>query len=501
MKPPKESSTPSPSVVIIGCGFGGIALAIALKKAGIEDFRILERAADIGGVWRDNSYPGAACDVVSRLYSFSFEQSYPWSSAFAPRDEIYDYVQGIADKYDVRRHVTFNTEVTSATFDERIGRWTVNTKSGETLVTPVLVSAVGLFNQPNMPAIAGRDEFKGVHFHSARWNHDYPLAGKTVAVIGTGASAVQFIPKIAAVVDKLYVYQRSAQYVFPKTLFPGTSEWDAWLGRRRWLRWLARLKIYLMFERFIYRRRRFPDARLKGEEGFRKLLEAKVKDPVLRAKLTPDYPMGCKRQLVSDEWYKALTRPNVEVVDTPIEALVPDGVRTTDGTVRPADAVVYGTGFTPTDYLTPMRVTGQGGRELNQAWRDGAEAYLGIAVSGFPNFFMLYGPNTNAVASIIFMLECQARYIVDAIRTLRRKGARTLTVRENAQNRFIEEMTRRLAKTVPAMAICHTYFKTESGRITTQWPGYATEYRWRTRAVQLGDYDLAYDAPAAQAAE
>jgi cation diffusion facilitator CzcD-associated flavoprotein CzcO len=477
-------------ILIIGCGFGGIALAIALKRAGLRAFTILERASEVGGVWRDNSYPGAACDVVSRLYSLSYEQDYAWSAAFAPREEIFDYIKRCVERYGIRDHVRFGQEVATAAFDEQTGSWTVTTVGGARFVTPVLVSAVGLFNNPSIPDIAGRDQFKGEQFHSARWNHALSLAGKTVAVIGTGASAVQFVPRIAREVGRLQLFQRSPQYVMPKSIFPGTASLDQWLGRHPRLRGLARLKIFFMFERFIWRRQWQPNLRLKAEAAFHGLLEAKVADPVLRAKLTPNYPMGCKRQLVSDEWYDTLVRPNVEVVDTAIERIESDGMRTRDGTLRRVDAIIFGTGFTRTAFLTPMRITGLKGRDLNTAWRNGAEAYLGLTVTGFPNFFMMYGPNTNAIASIIYMLECQARYIVSAIGALRRRGARFMDVRADAQKRFNDAAQVRLARTVPARPDCQTYFKDANGRITTQWPGYALEYRVRTRAVRSADYEF-----------
>ncbi|HEY7973079.1 MAG TPA: NAD(P)/FAD-dependent oxidoreductase [Xanthobacteraceae bacterium] len=489
-KAAQSTAAISTPVLIIGCGFGGIALAIALEQAGLTSFIILERASDVGGVWRDNSYPGAACDVVSRLYSFSYDQDYPWSTAFAPRDEIFTYIKRCVERHRIREHVRFEREVASAAFDAQAGTWTVTTVGGDRFVTPVLVSAVGLFNNPSIPDIAGRDQFKGTQFHSARWDHASTFAGKPVAVIGNGASAVQFIPKIAREVAQLHLFQRSPQYVMPKSIFPGTGAWDHWLQKHPRLRGVARLKIFLMFERFIWRRRWRPHLRLNAEAAFRKLLETKIKDPVLRQKLTPNYPMGCKRQLVSDEWYDALVRPNVEVVDTAIERIEPDGIRTRDGNVRRVDAIIYGTGFTPTAFLTPMRITGLGGRDLNEAWRDGAEAYLGLTVTGFPNFFMMYGPNTNAVASIIYMLECQARYIVSAVRTLSRRGARFMNVHADTQRRFNEEAQARLATTIPARPDCFTYFKQPNGRITTQWPGYALEYRIRTHAVRSGDYEF-----------
>jgi cation diffusion facilitator CzcD-associated flavoprotein CzcO len=482
-------------IVIIGAGFGGIAMAMALRRAGDHKFVILERAADVGGVWRDNAYPGAACDVVSRIYSFSRDQDYEWSTAFAPQPEILDYIHRVVDRHGVRTHIRFNSEVAAARFDEEAAIWHIETASGARIETPVLISAVGLFNRIKIPAFPGRDSFRGVQFHSARWRHDFALAGKTVAVIGNGASAVQFVPKIAPLVKQLYLFQRTPQYVLPKSIFPGTGEWDAWLQRRRWLRRLARLKIFLAFEKFVWRRKWRPRARLKGEAGFRAMLAAKIADPALRAKLTPNYPIGCKRQLVSNEWFDTLIRANVAVIDTPIAALDETGLRTKDGVGRAVDAIIYGTGFTPTDYLQPMRITGLGGRDLNAAWREGAEAYLGITVTGFPNFFMLYGPNTNAITSIIYMLECQARYIAKCVGALRARRAAYMNVRAGSQARFITEVQRRTRDTVQAMTICVTYFKNEFGRITTNWPGYAFEYRWRTRAVRRRDYDFVGRTP------
>jgi cation diffusion facilitator CzcD-associated flavoprotein CzcO len=482
-------------IVIIGAGFGGIAMAMALRRAGERDFVILERTADVGGVWRDNAYPGAACDVVSRMYSFSFDQDYAWSTAFAPQPEIFAYIRGVVERHDLRRFIRFNTEVANARFDEAAGRWRLETAMGAAIETPVLISAVGLFNRIKIPDFPGRDRFEGVQFHSATWRHDIDLAGKTVAVVGNGASAVQFIPKIAPLVKQLYLFQRTPQYVLPKRIFPGTSDWDARMQRVPWLRGVTRLKIFLGYERFVFRRKWRPKARMRGEAGYRAMVAAKVADPALRAKLIPNYPIGCKRQLASDEWLDTLIRPNVEVIDTRIAAVTEKGIRTADGTERAVDAIIYGTGFTPTEYLQPMTVTGLGGRDINQAWREGAEAYLGIAVPGFPNFFMLYGPNTNAITSIIYMLECQARYITDCIRTLRARRAGYMTVRDAPHRNFVAMLQRRIAPTVQAMSICLTYYKNEFGRVTTNWPGYAFEYRWRTRAVRPRDYDFVGRTP------
>jgi cation diffusion facilitator CzcD-associated flavoprotein CzcO len=476
-------------LIIIGCGFGGIAQAIALKKAGFHDFIILERGGEVGGVWRDNTYPGAACDIVSRLYSYSFDRKRKWSTNFAPQEEILAYIRGVVERYGIRPHVRFNMAVCEAAFDARIGRWRVSAESGQIFEAPVLVSAVGVFNAPAIPNFAGRESFEGAQFHSAQWDHSVSLKGKRVAIVGNGASCVQFLPRVAEQASHLTLYQRSPQYVLPKVFFPGNAPLDIWLTKHPALRWLARLRNYLLFERVIFRRRHFPETRKIGEAAYAAMLEQKVKDPELRRKLTPDYALGCKRVLVSDQWIDALVRPNVSVVTEPIDHVDASGIATTEARHREFDVIIYGTGFRPTEYLAPMRITGLHGLELNAAWRDGAEAYLGIVVPGFPNFFMMYGPNTTTITSIIFMLECQARYIVSCLKVLRRKGASWMNIRAARHVAFAEEMKDRLSRLVPAMANCHSYFKQENGRITTVWPGYTTEYLLRTWRTREGEYE------------
>jgi cation diffusion facilitator CzcD-associated flavoprotein CzcO len=477
--------TAAPTIAIVGGGFAGIGLAIALRKAGIESFTIYERAADVGGVWRDNRYPGAACDVPSRFYSFSFEPDYPWSEAYGRQPEIWEYIKRCVARHALAPKIRFGVNVLRATFDEAARKWRLETETGEHIEADVFVSAVGVFNNPVEPEIAGRESFAGPRFHSARWRHDLDLAGKRVAVIGTGASAVQFVPAIAPKVAQMHVFQRTPQYVLPRLVRDGQFGMSSWL-KRHW----QRFRIFWAFE--IGNRRRFSDKlTAQAEAAWRAHLENKVRDPALRAKLTPDYRLGCKRVLQSNLWYDALTRDNVEVVDTPIAALTPDGVRTTDGRERKVDVVIYGTGFSPTEFLTPMQITGMDGRTLSEAWRDGAEAYYGMTVSGFPNFFMMYGPNTNTATSIIFMLEGQFRYIVRAIRLLARKPGRIMNLREDVMRRFNDEIQAKLARTVLMDANCHSYFRTASGKVTTNWPGYPLQYRWRTRRVRRADYELA----------
>lgn len=475
-----------PSIAIIGCGFGGIGLGVALKKAGFDDFTIYERASGPGGVWRDNHYPGAACDVPSQLYSYSFEQDYAWSGRYGRQGEILAYLQHCIEKYRLGPHVKFDTAIAGAAFDEAAALWRIETEAGERIEAHILVSAVGLFNQPAWPEIPGRERFNGPQFHSAEWDETADLEGKRVAVIGTGASAIQFVPEVAKRAGALHVFQKSAQYVFPKAEgSPGAGPLaDSWLARR-----LRRFRVFLQFEG-ITRRRRSEKLRKAGEAAFAAHLESAVEDPALRATLTPDYLLGCKRVLISNDWYPALQRPNVTLHDRPVEAILPTGLRMAGGEALDLDAIIYGTGFATTEYLAPMTIRGRGGRDLNEAWRAGAEAYLGITVAGFPNFFMLYGPNTNSSGSIVFMLESQARYIVNSLKAMARRRARKMEVREARQHAFNDEVQARIGATVLVHDGCHSYFQTASGKVVTQWPGFMFAYRRRTRRVAAGDYEF-----------
>jgi cation diffusion facilitator CzcD-associated flavoprotein CzcO len=429
--------------------------------------------------------------VPSLLYSFSFAQDYAWSASFAPQGEILDYLRYCVAEYGLAPHIRFNAEIVAAEFDERTGRWHLETADGQAIDADVFVTAVGLFNRPALPEIPGRDRFAGVKFHSARWDPAFQPAGKRVAVIGTGASAIQIVPAIASSVGELHVFQRSPHHILPRTE-PGLVETGSW--RQAAARRLKRLRMFFQFENAV-RRRGSPRLTEKGERAFRAYLESQVADAGLRSMLTPSFPLGCKRVLQSNDWYAALQRPNVELVDTPIEAIGETFIRTRDGKARTVDAIVYCTGFTPTEYLAPMRVAGRGGHDLSQAWREGAEAYLGIAVVGFPNFFMLYGPNTNAVGSIVYMLESQARYIVRAIRALRRSGADFMDVREASQRGYNEALQRRIGRTVLVHPSCHSYFQAASGKVTTQWPSFMSEYRRRTRKIRTRDYDFTRVGP------
>lgn len=492
-------STQRTDIAIIGTGFGGIGLAIQLQQAGFNDFVLLEKEADVGGCWRDNSYPGAACDVPSHLYSFSFEPKFDWSRKFAPQREIYAYIRHCAEKHRLLPKVQFNTEVTAARFDEQDGVWIISTKTGKTIIARMLVSACGQLNRPAYPRLKGIENFKGEVFHSAKWNHGYDLTGKKVAVVGTGASAIQFVPEIAKQVQKLTLFQRSAPYVIPKPDRGYSALEQAAYEKLPVLHTLSRGSIYSQHEVRALAFTALKAAMKPFEMQFKLHLHQSVKDPVLRAKLTPDYPLGCKRILISNNYYQTLSQPHVEVVTDGIGEVTATGIKTTTGQDCPVDAIIYGTGFEATDFLAPMTVTGRQGQELSAAWRDGAEAYLGMTVSGFPNLFILYGPNTNlGHNSIVYMLESQFAYIVDALKQIKQQRWHFVDVRPQVQGVYNRWVQQQIKKTVWEDG-CTSWYKTASGKNTNNWPGFTLLYRHKTRQFQPADYLRVY-APARQAA-
>lgn len=475
------------AVAIIGSGFGGLGLLHTLKRAGVEDVAIFDKADALGGTWRENHYPGAGCDVPSHLYSFSFARHWPWSRRYARQAEILAYINHCADRFDLRRHVHFGRELVEARFDADAGLWTLSFADGSRRCARVLVSAVGQLSRPAWPAIPGREQFAGEHFHSAQWRHDVDLDGKTVAVIGTGASAVQFVPEIARRAARLHVYQRTPGWTLPKN----DREYSP-LARRLfrtlpWLRDLDRLRIFLLTE--------FIGAACRGNRLVERLILLfawpqlrRVKDPAQRQRLTPDYPLGCKRLLLSNEWLPTLTGPKVELIDRGIARIGADGVVDGDGRHRAADVLIYGTGFAANDFLAPMRIIGRGGRSLADAWAQGAEAHLGISVAGFPNLYLLYGPNTNlASGSIIYMLECQQRYVTELITAQRAQGWRSIEVRAEVQAAFAAEMARRTEHTTIA-GDCQSWYKNAEGRNTNNWVGSQREYARRTASPRLADF-------------
>jgi len=482
-------------VVVVGAGFGGIGMAIALQQAGIEDFLVLDRADDLGGTWRDNTYPGLACDIPSNLYSFSFRPG-RWSRRFPQQKEILAYLHALVAERGLGRHIMFGSGIAAAVFDERRAVWNLTLEDGETIQASAVVSAVGQLNRPALPDIAGRGDFTGPSWHSARWDHGVDLTGLRVAVVGTGASAIQFVPEIAKIAAHVDIYQRTAPYVLPKPDRPYRADEQAIFDKFPVVRRADRLRIFLYGELLTSGFVLSPKLLAIPMQQWRHQLQAHITDPQLREKCVPDYVMGCKRVLFSNDWYPTLARPDVELITEPIERIVPDGVVTADGTSRRADVIIYGTGFKTLDFLAPMSVTGLGGRRLDDAWRDGAEAYLGITVSGFPNFFMLYGPNTNLGGnSILYMLEGQIGYVLGAIQALEADGLDWVDVRPEVQSAFSAWVDKASRASVWGSG-CRSWYTTASGRNTNNWPDHTFLYRNRVRHFDLARYRVMPKRPA-----
>ena len=473
--------------IIIGTGFAGLGMAIALKQQGIENFVILEKTQDVGGVWRDNSYPGAACDVPSHLYSFSFEPNPDWSRVFATQGEIHSYLQHCARKYGLLPHVRFGVEMRQAEFDERHSRWTVTTADGQQFTAKLLITATGQLSRPVLPQLPGLETFKGHTFHSAQWDHQYALDGKRVAAVGTGASAIQFVPAIADRVAQLSVFQRSPAYILPRPDRPYTGL-EKKLFALPWLSKLHRAGIYLKYESRALAFTRFQWLmKPAGLMPFHRLLKRQVQDPTLRAKMTPDYQIGCKRILLSSEYLATFAKPQVALCTEGIRRVTPEGIETQDGKLHPADAIVFGTGFAATEFLAPMRITGRQGLDLQTAWKGGAKAYLGLTVPGFPNFFMLYGPNTNlGHNSIVYMLESQIAHVVRCLQQMRSTGTSTIEVREAPFLRFNAHIQQRLKNSV--WSVCTSWYVDAQGHNSTNWPDFTLSYRWLLKRGSLDAY-------------
>lgn len=479
--------------VIVGAGFSGLCAGIQLKKAGIHDFVILEKAQGVGGTWRDNTYPGAACDIPSHLYSYSFEPNPTWSRAYGGQPEILAYLEMCATKYGLRPHLQLGAQVVGAAWDDTAATWTVRVKragADEVFVARTLVLGNGALHLPAIPEIPGAETFAGTAFHSARWNHGHDLTGKKVAVIGTGASSIQFVPQIAPKVERMSVFQRTPAWILPKADRP-IGERERWvLEHVPGAHWLRRTGLYWLFESRVLGFAFAPKVNQLAESLVLKHLARQVPDPALRAKLTPSYRMGCKRVLISNDYYPALCRENVELVTDGIARIEPTGVRTTDGVLHEADTLIYGTGFKVVEYITSMQVVGSGGRELSDVWAtEGVRNYLGITVGGFPNLFLLMGPNTGlGHNSMVFMIEAQANYIVDTIRAMHRDDLDRIEVRPEVEQAFRAELKTKLAGTVWTSG-CNSWYMAPDGDVLL-WPGFTFDYWRRTRRVQLGDFRI-----------
>lgn len=478
-------------VVVVGAGFGGLCMGIKLLEAGRTNFVILEKADEVGGTWRDNTYPGCACDVQSHMYSYSFEGKPDWSKRYAPWNEIQGYIRETTEKHGLRRYIEHGQEVSSAIWDEPAARWTVTTARGDTFRARHFVLATGPLHVPHIPSLPGLDRFEGRVFHSARWDHDYDFEGKNVVSIGTGGSAIQYVPEIAPKVKQLTVMQRTPAWVIPRDERAYSSLEKKLFARFPALRKLHRARLYWTNESRVW-----PIFNPGLAKTLQKLAEAfirtQVKDPEVRRKLTPDYTIGCKRVLISNAYYPTFNRPNVELVTESIREIRERSVVTADGVERPADCIVLGTGFVvdPRIYMKDFELRGVGGRRLQDDWKDAAEAYLGVTVTGYPNMYQLVGPNSGlGHNSIIFMIEAQVRYVLECLSLLEERKADALDVRPEAQRAFNEEVQEALVGTVWSTG-CTSWYQQDGGRNVAIWPWSTWRYWLRTRRVREEDYAL-----------
>jgi cation diffusion facilitator CzcD-associated flavoprotein CzcO len=482
-------------IAIIGSGFGGLGAAIRLKQEGVHGFVVLERAGDVGGTWRDNTYPGCACDVQSHLYSFSFAPNPGWSRSFSPQPEIQAYLQRCARDFGILPHVRFHHEVRGAAWDEAASLWRIQTSRG-TLTARVLVMASGALSDPVIPTIHGLDRFQGRAFHSARWDHGYDLRGKRVAVIGTGASAVQFVPEIQPLVDRLHVFQRTPPWILPRHQRALGPREQRLFGRFPLLQRAVRGAIYLAREGFVLGFRNPRAMRLAQRVALRHLRRA-VPDPELRRRLTPDWTLGCKRVLLSNEYLPALAQPNVEVVTQGAAEVREGSIVSAGGVERLVDAIIFGTGFTPTDPPLARHLRGRGGRTMSEVFAGSPRAYLGTTLAGFPNFFMLMGPNTGlGHTSVVYMIEAQVEHVIAALRHLRARGGTALEPRPEAQEAFVAEVDRRMGGTVWVSGGCASWYLDETGRNSTLWPDFTWRFRRRAARLRPSDYVVQGGSPA-----
>ncbi|WDZ92142.1 NAD(P)/FAD-dependent oxidoreductase [Nocardiopsis sp. HUAS JQ3] len=484
-------------VAVIGSGFAGIGMAVRLKQAGLKDFVVLERAGGVGGTWRDNSYPGAACDVPSHLYSFSFAPNPHWSRSFSPQPEIHDYMERVAGEYGVREHVRTDHDMRSAHWEPEGNRWRIETSRG-TVTAQFLVSAAGPLADPSYPDIKGLDTFEGTMFHSADWDHDHDLTGRRIAVIGTGASAIQFVPRIQPQAGRLTLFQRTAPWVMFRH-DRDITRLERWLYRNVPLtQQIARKSIYWGRETYILGFAKNPRL-LSVVEGLgRANIRRSVKDPGLRAKLTPDFRAGCKRILMSNDYYPALARPNVDVVTDGIAEVRPRAVVTRDASGRETehevDTIILGTGFHVSDPPVARRIFDAEGRSLSDHWGTDVQAFRGTTVAGFPNAFVLAGPNTGlGHTSQLFMIEAQIRYTMQALKYLCRNGLDRMDVRPKAQHDYNEMVARAMEGTVWVTGGCDSWYLNDQGRNTTLWPTFTWEFALRTRWFDPHNYDLRVD--------
>lgn len=476
----------SPRIAVIGAGPGGLCMGIRLKQAGFDDFVILEKGDGVGGTWFHNRYPGCAVDLPSFFYSFSFEKKYDWSRPYAPQPELLAYMEGIAEQYGLLPHCRFGQTVEQAVWDEAAARWRLRIAGGDPVDAEIVVSAVGMFNDLVWPDIPGRDDFEGDAFHSARWDWSVSLEGRRIAVIGSAASAVQIVPELVEVAERVDLYQRTANWVIPKEDEPYTA--DDLARFRKDPSELERKRDE--FHRTVDEGMTFDDPeRLAEIETLGHAIREQVEDPVVREKLRPDHPYGAKRPLVSNLYYPAFNRPNLELITDPIERIRPRGVRTVDGREREVDLIVFATGFSATKYLSALDVRGREGARIDEAWADGANAYLGITTTGFPNLFMLYGPNTNN-GSILEMIEHQTSHVLAHVERMAREGLRWVDVKPEVQAAYNERVQEAIAGVDVWNHPVNGYYRSSSGRVVTQWPFSMTRFRELVEKLDPDDYEV-----------
>ena len=480
----------SVDIAIVGAGFGGIGMAIRLRQAGIEDFVVLERAPEVGGTWYANTYPGCQCDVPANLYSFSFARNPEWRRSYPEQPQILEYLRRCAREYGVEPHLHRETEMLDAAWDAEAQRWRIETSRGD-LDARILVAAPGLLSEPVVPQLPGLDRFEGKIFHSAAWDHEHDLSGERAALIGTGATAVQIAPRIRPRLARLVVFQRTPPWIFPHLDRPVGPLLRALYRLAPPLQRAARAGVYGLREQLVWTMVYAPWLGRGNELMSKALMRLQVRDPELRRKLTPGYALGCKRILLSNKWYPTLTAPNTEVVTSGIASVTERAIVTQDGAEHPVDTIIFATGFSPSDPPIARRLRGRDGKTLSDVWSGSPQAYKGTAVAGFPNLFLLYGPNLNlGHSSIVFMLESQIRYVMDALRVMRERGAVAMEVRGDVQDAWNEEMQRRLAGTVWDTGGCGSWYLDRNGRNSIQWPGFTFEFRRRTAAVEPGEFAL-----------
>lgn len=486
---PPATVIPDVEITVIGSGFSGLGMAIKLKEAGLHSFVVLEKAEQAGGTWRENTYPGCACDVPSHMYSFSYKRNPDWSRTYSTQREIFEYLNACVEKYALTSHLRFGTEVREAIYDDTNRLWTVRTADGNAFTTRLIVSAMGALHRPSFPDLPGLAQFKGTAFHSAQWNHAYDLAGKRVAVIGTGASAIQFIPEIAPKTARLVLFQRTPAWVLPRADRPiGKFERSVY----RHVPGAIGLCRNVVYWRQEIRGIAFVNPKLMrfAEKIARKHLEAQVPDQRLRDKLTPRYTIGCKRILMSNNYFPALRRTNVDVVTDAIARVKEHSIVTSADDEYPVDALIYGTGFRVTDLPGPVRFVGRKGLDLHHSWRDAPEAYLGLTTAGFPNLFMLLGPNTGlGHNSVVFMAEQQISYVMKCLRIMREQNLASMEVRPEVQATYNQAVQARLLDTVWASG-CKSWYQNAHGKNVALWPGFTFQYWYTTRKIRLGDYSF-----------